>query len=382
MIPNTADFEAQRGEMLRLLEALVSVDSGSRYKAGTDRVTDLVAAELQAMGFALTRHPQREVGDHLEGTWLGPGQGHLLVITHADTVWPEGTVAGNPFRVEGGHALGPGVGDMKAGIVEALFALRELQRRDLLRFGQVTFWSTGDEELGSPSARARVEAIARTADYAVVMEPPPADGAITTSRHAVGVLEIEVRGRTAHAARGDGGISAIHELGHKIARLHGLTDRAAGRSVNVGVVRGGSARQVVADDGYALVDLRARSREVAAGLEAAIREIVERSTVAEATAALRLTWTRPPAERTEGNARLFRLAQEVGRGLGLELAETASYGGSDGNFTTALGVPTLDAMGPPCGRICSRDEYIVVDEFPRRAALLAGVLVRLSRGAW
>jgi glutamate carboxypeptidase len=366
--------------MVEELRAYVCTESGSQDKPGVDRAGRLASDALAGLGFAVETIPQPACGDHLVARRAGGGSGRLLALIHLDTVWPRGTLQDNPFRVEDGRAYGPGVLDMKAGWVVLFSALRALAEAGWDGLAATTVFLCGDEELGSPTGRAWIEREARAADWALVLEPARESGALVVERGMVGALSLEVRGITAHATAAERGASAVRALAHKILELESLTDPARGMIVTVGVVAGGSARQVVPDRATASIDVRARTAGDAEGLLRRIRIIAEASHVRGTSARLGGGITRPAFERTSRSERLLGLAQACGREIGLVVDGAAAQAGSDGNFSAALGIPTLDGLGAEGGNVCSRNEFVLVESLPRRAALLAGLIAELP--AW
>lgn len=361
--------------MVEELQRFVSAESGSGDGAGIEVVGALLAQALEQLGFVSQRvEPDAQ---HVIARRTGAGAGRLLVLIHLDTVWPRGTLERFPFRLEGERAHGPGVADMKGGWVVLLWALRALAETGTDAVPKLEIFMTADEELGSRSARPHIERSAHDADWAFVMEPARESGALVTSRGAVGALELETRGRTAHSITGPTGASAIQAMARKIIDLEALTNRTAGLVVNVGIVRGGSARQVVPEDAWASIDLRAPTSDLAGQALEHIRAIAGRTEVGGIVADLTGGLTRPAFQRSEGNWKLFLMAKACGRGLGLELEGEATGAGSDGNFTAALGVPTLDGLGAHGFNVCSKDEYVLVPSLPQRAALLAALIANL-----
>ena len=274
-----------------------------------------------------------------------------------------------PFRVEGDRAFGPGTLDMKAGITILLAALREPGTRRSLRIVV-----SADEEKGSLTAEPVLRRAAEGAAAALVVEPAMAEAQPTTSRKGIGRFRIRVTGQAAHSGRDPGrGASAIEELAHHVLALHGLNGEAEnGLSVNVGVIRGGTAENVVAAEAEALVDVRVATPADVARAERALGEL--RAVTGGTTVEVGGNWTRPPLQRSDGSARLFRRAREHGRALGLELSETSSGGGSDGNLVGALGVPVLDGLRAAGSGAHAADEHVLLPSLPVRARLLAAML--------
>jgi glutamate carboxypeptidase len=346
-----------------LLQELVELESPT-YSPGVREVAERLGAELEALGAHVRIHD----GDHLVAELDGHGE-PLLVLGHTDTVWPLGTIAAIPFRIDGDRAYGPGSYDMKACLVQLVEAIRLAggERRALRVF------LTGDEEQASTTARGLMEAAAKGVAAALVVEPTTASGDLKTSRKGLGRFRLTVAGRPAHAGTNRAeGISAIEELAHQILALHALNDDASGMSLNVGVVAGGTSENVVAAAAEAQIDVRVRS---AADLERAERALTDLQPVLGG-ARLEISggWTRPPLERSPGGARLFAKAREHGLALGLELRESSSGGGSDGNLVGALGVPVLDGLGVEGGGAHAVDEHVLLPSLPVRATLLARML--------
>ena len=323
-----------------------------------------MARELRALGAETT--PLE--GGHLRAEL--PGQGAPLLLSgHTDTVWPEGTLAEMPFRVEGNRAYGPGAYDMKAGLVVMFEAIRLAgDRRRALRV-----FLTADEEKGSVTGRVPLEEAASGVAAAFVVEPPSPAGNLKTARKGLGRFTLTIRGRAAHAGTHPGeGVSAIEELAHQIQALHALSDEERGCTVNVGVVSGGTSTNVIPPDAEARIDVRISHAVDRDRIERALAEL--RPVDAEAKLELSGGWTRPPLERSEEAGLLFARARAYGRELGLDLEEEASGGGSDGNLIGALGVPVLDGLGAAGAGAHSTDEHVELDSIPLRAELLSRLL--------
>jgi glutamate carboxypeptidase len=353
----------RRDPLVDLLRELVELESPT-YSSGVRAVAERLAGELEALGARTRFHD----GDHLVAELDGDGE-PLLVLGHADTVWPLGTLDAIPFRVEGDRAYGPGTYDMKSCLVLLLEAIRLAgrQRRALRVF------LTADEEQGSRTALPFLEQAAQDVAAALVVEPTTPSGDLKTSRKGLGRFRLTITGRPAHAGnnRADG-ISAIEELAHQVLALHQLNDDEAGLSFNVGVVSGGTSENVVAATAEAQVDVRVRTAADLARAERALADL--NPVLGGAALAVSGGWTRPPLERSPGAARLFAKAREHGLDLGLDLKEGSSGGGSDGNLVGALGVPVLDGLGVEGGGAHAADEHVLLASLPVRARLLARLL--------
>lgn len=368
----------QQAAMTAALATFAGCESGSHDLEGVNRADDLATHAFEQLGFRVERMAAPGSGDHRLAWRSGSGKGRLLALIHLDTVWPRGTLSENPFRIEDGRAYGPGVLDMKGGWVVLLWALQVLKELGWDGLSQTAVFMTADEELGSPSARALIEREAQAADWALVMEPARESGAVVVERAMTGALLLEIEGMTAHTQYGDRGANAIEELAHKTLALHALIDRPRGVLVNVGTVSGGSARQVIADLATASIDVRAPDAASAGTLLEQIRAIVARQYVRGTRSTLSGGITRPAFGPNDGARRLLQIVQRCGRELGMTIEGAATRAGSDGNFTGALGVPTLDGLGPEGANACSRGEFVLLESLPRRAALLAALISNLS----
>jgi glutamate carboxypeptidase len=306
--------------------------------------------------------------------WSGRGR-PLLLIGHFDTVWPVGQLARMPVRQVDGRLHGPGVLDMKAGLAVALAAMKVLTTVPESARPPVTLLATSDEEVGSATSRKIIETMARASAAALVLEPALPGGAVKTARKGVGEFDVRAHGVAAHAgADPSAGASAVHELARQVAAMTALADPNAGLTVNVGVIEGGTRSNVVAEEARALVDVRVSRVADGPRIESALQAL--RSSDPRVRLEVRGGVNRPPMERGPGVAKLFELARDVARAWGEDLAEGATGGASDGNFTAALGVPTLDGLGGVGDGPHALHEYVLLDFLPKRVALLAGLLAR------
>lgn len=368
----------QRGAMVEALEALVVRESPSHDKAALDALAGFLAARFAGLGSGVERIKNGDGGDHLRVRWGDPADARppALVLCHFDTVWPTGTLARMPFRVEDGRAHGPGVYDMKASLVLAEFALRAVRDLGLETPRPVVLLLTSDEEIGSPTSRLLIEDEARRGAYVLVTEPPLPGDRLKTARKGVGRFILEVTGRAAHAGvEPEKGVNAVVELAHQVLALGGLADLEKGTTLNVGVVRGGTTPNVVPAAATAEIDARAGTLDEARRVEAGLAAL--RPVLPGASLAVRGGFNRPPMERTPQVAALFERARAVGRTLGMNLGEGSTGGGSDANFTAALGRPTLDGLGAPGAGAHAEHEHVLIESLPRRAALLAALLLEL-----
>lgn len=365
--------------LLDLIHALVTIESPTDNKAAVDRCGAVLADRLRSIGAAVTAVPQTAAGDHLLARF-GTGGRQVLVIGHFDTVWPIGQLGRMPFREEAGRLHGPGVLDMKAGIALGMLATRALVDLAPSSDTRITMLWTTDEETGSDTSRALIEAEARQSEAVLVLEPALAGGALKTARKGVGQYELSVHGVSAHAGVDPRkGVNAIRELALQVLAVDAIRDLDRGISVNVGVISGGTRSNVVPDFATASVDVRAETMADADGIDRAMRAL------AAQTAGARLEvdggFNRPPMERSAGVVRLFETARACAAEIGIALQEGATGGGSDGNFTAALGVPTLDGLGAVGDGAHALHEHVEVAPLPARAAIIAGLLYRLTQAA-
>jgi glutamate carboxypeptidase len=369
---------SRQKEMTQLLEQLVQLESPTNDRAGVNSVADFLDQAFAALGAEAERLPQSTLGDHLRVAW-GQGDCQVLLVGHMDTVWPVGEATRRPFRVDSheDRATGPGVFDMKGGLVIGLYAVAVLRELGLPLGYRLVFLLNSDEEIGSPTSRPFIEEEARHSTAVLVLEPSRED-ALVTWRKGVGRYELEIEGLASHSgAAHEQGISAIEELAHQILRLEAMTDYDSGTTVNVGVVQGGSRVNVRPALARAHIDLRVitategqRMNEAILGLQA-----VNPRTRLNVSGGI----NRPPWESTPQGDALFERAKRVGATLGLELWPAGTGGGSDGNFTAALGVPTLDGLGIVGNDAHALTEWADLSSLPVRAALLAELLLDLGQ---
>ena len=366
-------------EAVTLLKQLCSLESPSGDKAAVDACAAFVAEQLRAVGAEVRSAPQTTAGDHLIATWPGrsasSSAGQFLTLCHLDTVWPRGTLSVRPLREAAGKLYGPGTYDMKSGVVIVLMALRAIQEAGLAPQHPVRLIFTSDEEVGSLTSRDLIEAEARRSALALVMEPALAGGQLKTFRKGVGEFKIVAQGRAAHAGVDHAqGLNAIEELAHQIIRLQQMTDYERGTTVNVGVIMGGTASNVVPERAEMDVDFRVSRMSEVERLMPAILNLPP--VIPGARLAISGQLNRPPMERTATMIATFEQARRLGESLGLKLEEGATGGGSDGNFTAALGTPTLDGIGARGDGAHASHEHIIIESLAERAALLATIFTQ------
>ena len=369
---------------LRDLERLVNIDCGSYTPAGVDEIGRWVTAYLEGMGadVDVRPDPSGRYGATVVGTFSGtPGGPRVLLIGHMDTVFDPGTAADRPFRIDDGVAYGPGVTDMKSGLLAGLYALRAIlgEFREL-PFERLTFIANPDEEIGSPTSSVHIRTAAADADAALVLECARANGDIVSARKGILDTRIAINGRAAHAGvEPEKGRSAILEAARIVRELHALNGRWDGVTVNVGKIAGGTRPNVVAERCDLDVDVRSTTADGLREVEAAVRDIAAAREVPDTTVDLevRVAWL--PMEKLERSGRLVDHATAIAGRLGFDVKDTATGGASDANSTSGMGVPTLDGLGPIGGNDHSPAEYLDVDSIVPRTTLLAGLLLAIAR---
>jgi glutamate carboxypeptidase len=369
-------FRKQQTQMVDTMQQLVEIESPSDVKAAVDRLGAVLASRFADIGGKVSFHSAEKAGNQLQVDFKASGsskQKPVLLLGHMDTVYPIGTISKMPCRVAKGRVWGPGVLDMKAGIALALHVMDAVMGWGLSR--PVTLLLISDEEIGSKSSRAITEELAKTAAAVLVLEPAYGlHGAVKTARKGIGDYAINVTGKAAHSGLDfEQGQSAVLELAKQICEIAKLVDLKRGITLNVGKISGGTRVNVVPAEATALLDLRVATAADGVRLDRKLRGLKPFNRKCRINVSGELN--RPPRERTAGVASLYARAREIAAGLGLNLKEAAVGGGSDGNFTAALGIPTLDGLGGVGEGAHAEHESVVIAELPRRAALLAGLIL-------
>jgi len=375
MHPFLAFARSKQSGIIALIRELVECESPSDHSPSVNRFVDLLASKLEGMG-RLRTYPGGKFGRHLRCEFQLPGPrrrepGGILALAHSDTVWTLGTLAQMPFRQKNGRLWGPGVLDMKSGIAFFLYAMHALRELDIPVARRVLLQVNADEEVGSESSRPLTEEAARSSAAVLVLEPGTGlEGKLKTARKGVGDYTVSVKGRASHAGVDfQSGVSAIVELARQIERIAGFTDIGRGLTVNPGVISGGTRTNVVAAEARVEVDIRVARLKDAPALGKKFRSLrpVDKRCSIQVEGGL----NRPPMERTPAIGRMFSTARGLAKQLGVELEESATGGGSDGNFTAALGIPTLDGLGAVGEGAHALNESILIDRIADRTALLA-----------
>ncbi|WP_453993180.1 M20 family metallopeptidase [Bacillus nitroreducens] len=366
-------------EMVEVLKSLVELESPSHDKEAVDQVGKEVQKLYEKyIGGSIKIFQDNNFGDHLR-LEFGEGEEQILILTHMDTVWPKGTLEDLPFRIDGDKLYGPGSFDMKGGIVQGLFAQHALKTLQVPLKSRVVMLVTTDEEIGSESSRDLIEAEAKKSKYVLVLESAASstEGKLKTSRKGVGMFTIRVKGRAAHSGiEPEKGISAIEELARQTLYLHGLTDFEKGTTLNIGLVKGGSASNVVAAEAEAELDLRVKNN---AEFERII-PLIQGLTPSKEGLTIEVTGgiNRPVMERTPEIGKMFDTAKSLAKEyLGFELQEQASGGGSDGSFASQF-APTLDGLGPVGDGAHASNEHLLISQMPVRSALVALLIEKLG----
>ncbi len=368
-------LSSQQQEMIDFLAELVKIETPTDDLASFVRIQSLLQEMLEELAYEVIHIPGQQTGGHLLAREIGGrDKPHQLLIGHCDTVWPPNTLETMPLVIEGNIMRGPGVYDMKAGLVQMLWALKTIRILGVKTAVSPVVFINSDEEIGSPESRITILELAQQVDRAFVIEPAMgSEGKLKTARKGVGRFHINITGKAAHAGLDpENGVSAILALSHIIQTLFALNEPDKDITVNVGVVKGGVLSNVVAPESEAWVDVRALTAADAERVEAAIQQLQPPmpGIQIEVTGG----FNRPPMERTSGTEKLWQMAVEIGQSLGIELAEGMAGGGSDGNLTS-LYTPTLDGLGAVGDGAHAPHEFIYIDKLVERTALLVNLLL-------
>ena len=373
---------ARRDGFIADLEEMVNVDSGSFNRDGVNRVATMCERRFRDAGWEIDRIVPADpdlppVGDTVVGTLRGTGGPRVLLLGHTDTVFDDGVAAERPFSIADGRAFGPGVSDMKGGLVAGFVALEALRQIGFDRFDRITYVCNSDEEIGSPSSRDLIRRLATEHDAALVLECGRANGDIVSARKGVVDLRVIVHGRAAHAGvEPERGRSATLQAAHAIIALHALNGRWPGVTVNVGVIQGGTRPNVVTERCELHVDLRAPTAASFEEARSAVEEAARARVVPDTETEVITMAGFPPMEKTEATARLVEIALGLAEEIGFDLLDAATGGASDANPVAGLGVPTLDGLGPVGGADHAPGEWVDLDSVVPRMTLLAGLIAR------
>ncbi len=371
-------LNSTQSDYLADLAALVNLDCGTHNKVGVDKVGAWIRDRCLAWGWEVQHFPLTDYGDCWLARLRGQGAGRLLLIGHLDTVYPDGTAAVRPMRFEGPKILGPGVCDMKSGLLTGMYAMRALQVSGCDDFAELVFFFNSEEELGSPISRTLYTPVAQQMDAALVLEAARMNGDIVSARKGAGVYTVRVKGKAAHAGvEPEKGANAILEMAHQVIAFQKLNGIAPGVTVNVGVISGGTAHNVVPEEAELEVDVRVVDLAGVAAVRHAIASLNSQMTVPGTQVQIQGGFTYFPMAKTPATAFLVTLAQKVAGELGFAVKAAITGGASDANQIAALGVPVLDGLGPIGGLDHGPDEYIEQASIVPRTALLAGLIQRI-----
>ncbi|HEY7418447.1 MAG TPA: M20 family metallopeptidase [Ktedonobacteraceae bacterium] len=382
-----AQAEQLMEDYLKDLETIVNIDSGTYTKSGVDHVGTYLQERFRHFGFATYFDPQHEYGNHLVATHEGNASTgpHIMLIGHMDTVFSEGEAQKRPFAIrkrdsDGARiATGPGVLDMKSGLLVGLYGLALANNQQEDGWQRVTFVCNSDEEVGSPASKPLIQELARNVDAVIVLEPGRLLTSVVSRRRGIGTYRVEVHGVSAHAGvEPQKGRNAILELTYQVQQLQALNGTVPGVSLNVGVIRGGERTNVVPDYAYCDIDVRVSDASGLQEIEGALRRVTSHSRLDGTKITLSGSMKCMPFECSERSARLVQLAKEAGNDLGLQIEDLSSGGASDANNTAPLGIPTIDGLGAGGGLAHNPDEYVELDYLPTRIALLKRLLQHIS----
>lgn len=365
-------------EMIDQLKIFIEIETPSQDKNALDQLGAAITSQIQQMGGVLKIYKQENAGNHIAAKW-GKGVKGILILCHMDTVFPVGTILNMPFHQERDKIFGPGVLDMKGGIVVAINAVKTLQLRGEMPDYPITILFTSDEESGSHTSRSLIEKFAGDAAMVFVLESALVDGSLKIWRKGVGGFTVSVKGQAAHAG-GDHhkGRNAIQELAHQIIKIQQMTDYDKGTTLNVGVVRGGSVSNVVPDKATASVDVRVLQSSEWTRVEQAMLSL--EPVLSGTSIIVDGELNRPPMPESDMIRSSFDRAYQIGKSIGLVLKPGGSGGGSDANFVAALGIPVLDGLGPIGEGYHSEKEYIITQSLVERTKLLASLLRDWKKG--
>lgn len=357
------------------LRLLTSIDCPTGHKPGLDQVAAQIESWLEDLGATVTTIENAYAGNDILGVLNGSGSRNIMILCHTDTVYPLGTVGQRPFRIEDGHALAPGVCDMKGGLLSALYAVRALGDIGYRDYGSITVFCNSDEEAAPRHSVELIQSTARSADCVLTMEPARVNGDVVSARKGVIVYTVMAHGREAHAGVNPNlGRNAIVALADRILEIWKLNGKLPGLNVNPGLIRGGSAVNTVAGEATCEIDVRISRTEDMETFDTLLRGILNTSLIPDVTFDATKDHTMPPMEKTEASQRVVDLAKQAAQEIGFELADTFTGGGSDGAYAAQTGVPVLDGLGPIGGFAHSEHEYLALDSVVPRTALLARLM--------
>lgn len=374
-----AYIDNHHDEILALLGRMVNIDSGSYTIDGIVKKTNILTEILSDIGFEVTTLPSQKYAPHLLAVKTGTGSKKIMFLGHMDTVFAEGTAAKRPFRIEGNKAYGPGVCDMQAGIVCLVYVVKALEFLGYHQYGELKILLNSDEERGSETSETYIIKECQKSDMVLVMEPGIPGNYVVIERQGGGIFHMDIWGKAAHAGASPlDGIHAIDEASHKIQALHSLTDYDAGKSISVGVIKGGTRSNIIPEHVFMEIDIRSRTNSDGQKLIRDMQAVSDTPYVPGTRSRLQQIMYRPPMEKTSGNQFLFEKLQQAAAQLNMAVKEKYCGGGSDGNYTSAQGIPTIDSLGPIGDLEHTDDEYLLIDSIFSRTKLVTCFILELT----
>lgn len=377
------DYKFDLQNYLKELEYLVNIDSGSRNPRGISKVADFFIKKYLDIGYSVKTHEiNEEIGPCLEIENCSSERYDILLLGHMDTVFEIGTAKERPFTIIDNRAYGPGVIDMKSGLLSMYYALKEIYEKELGKNLSIKIILNSDEEIGSRGSLEIINRAAAKSNVVFVLEPARANGALVLQRKGLGAYDIKFHGIAAHAGiEPQKGASAITEMGRWIVELNILNNYKAGTTVNVGIASGGTARNVVAEEAKIQVDLRFKEIAEMNGIDKAIEDLISNPIIKGVKVDVNKLGMRPPMNPMDTTMKIWSIIKEIGHELGIELDWVATGGGSDANITASLGVPSIDGLGPIGGGAHGQSEYLEIDSIQPRLEVLKKLILspKLSR---
>jgi len=369
----------RRQEMLDLLEKLVNIDSGSYTIEGVKAESDIIRSYLEQLGFTVQMLENDKYAPHILAKKMGAGKNNIMFLGHMDTVFPEGTAAQRPFTIKDGKVYGPGVCDMKAGLISLIYALKALENAGYDSYGTLTILFNTDEERGSTTSEKYIIEECRNHDMVLVLEAGIPENFVVIERQGGGIFNMDIWGKPSHAGANPlDGIHSITEACHKTLALHALTDYDKGKSISIGVINGGTRSNIIPEHVFMEIDLRCKVNTDGLNLIEQMGKISDTCFVPGTKSKLTQVMYRPPIEKTSGNIDMYNKLQKVAYMLGTEIQEQYFGGGSDGNYTSAEGIPTIDSLGPIGELEHTDDEYVIVESIFSRTIMLGLFLIELT----